>query len=208
MKTGTLPIAEAVRICRDGLCPAARALHRLPVAMSASPFVRTEVRPDRASDAPLAVDLDDDTGDIGFQGIQGVQGIQATGWASRIPQAWIGMSGYLIAGVFLGLVLIAALSMTRGDGKSAASAGVVTDNVVHLQARDLDQACWRGAEPDEAARVTVSLEVGLDGKVRSARAAAETAAMRGCIEALVKSWEFLPQANPSQMVLPFEITPR
>lgn len=173
--------------------------------MSASPFVRTEVHPDRASDAPLALDLDDDTGNIGFQGFRGMP---ATGWASRIPQAWIGMSGYLAAGVFLGLILIVALGMTRGDARSAASAGVVTDNVVHLQAREVDPKCWRGAEADEPARVTVSLEVGLDGKVRNARAAGETAAMRGCIEALVKSWEFLPQANPSQMVLPFEITPR
>jgi hypothetical protein len=32
--------------------------------------------------------------------------------------------------------------------------------------------------------------------------------MRACVESHVKSWEFLPQASASQMVLPFEIDPR
>ena len=128
---------------------------------------------------------------------------------SQIPQAWLGMSGYLIAGVFLGLVLIVALSMTRGNSsRSAASAGVVTDNIVHLASNKMSPACWRGTDSDSPARVTVSLEVGLDGKVRNARAAGESPAMRACIESHVKSWEFLPQASPSQMVLPFEIDPR
>jgi hypothetical protein len=167
--------------------------------MTASPFVRTEAPRDRSSDAPFAVDLAGNTGSTSL----------AAGWMSRIPQSWLGMSGYLIAGVFLGLVLIVALSLTRGDsGKAAASAGVVTDNVVHLKGTQISEACWRGADTDTPARVTVSLEVGLDGKVRNARAAAETPAMRTCIESHVKSWEFLPQATASQMVLPFEIEPR
>lgn len=128
---------------------------------------------------------------------------------SHIPRAWLGMSGYLVAGVFLGLVLIVALSLTRGSSiRSAASAGIVTDNIVHLGSKQMSPACWRGADSDSPARVTVSLEVGLDGKVRNARAAGESAAMRACVESHVKSWEFLPQANPSQMVLPFEIDPR
>jgi hypothetical protein len=166
--------------------------------MSASPFVRS-VRPERSSDAPLSVDLSPDTGSTSIP----------VGWASRIPRSWIGMSGYLVAGVFLGLVLIVAIGLTRGDsGTAAASAGVVTDNVVHLKAKQISPSCWRGTDADEAARVTVSLEVGLDGKVRNAIAAGESPAMRACIESYVKSWEFLPQANPSQMVLPFEIDPR
>lgn len=128
---------------------------------------------------------------------------------SHIPQAWLGMSGYLVAGVCLGLVLIVALSVARGGTtSSAASAGIVTDNIVHLSSNQISPACWRGADSDVPARVTVSLEVGLDGKVRSARAAGESASMRACIESHVKAWEFLPQANPSQMVLPFEIDPR
>ena len=167
--------------------------------MSASPFVRTDRSSDRTSDAPLSVDLAGNTGSTSIP----------AGWASRIPQSWIGMSGYLVAGVFLGLVLIVALSLTRGDASTAAaSAGVVTDNVVHLKAREIKDSCWRGADADGPARVTVSLEVGLDGKVRNAIAAGESPAMRGCVEAHVKSWEFLPQANPSQMVLPFEIAQR
>jgi len=119
------------------------------------------------------------------------------------------MSGYLVAGVFLGLILIVALSLTRGDSRTAAaSAGVITDNVVHLKGREINEACWRGADADGPARVTVSLEVGLDGKVRNAVAAGESPAMRGCVEAHVKAWEFLPQATSSMMVLPFEIAQR
>jgi hypothetical protein len=166
--------------------------------MSASPFVHTEIRPDRFSDAPIAVDI---------RGVDTARRSGPSGWASGIPQSWVGMSGYLIAGVFLGLILIVALGITRGDSSKAA-AGVVTDNVVHLNATQLAAPCWRGVEDDGPARVTVSLEVGLDGKVRNARAAGESPAMRACIESHVKAWEFLPQANPSQMVLPFEIDPR
>ena len=118
--------------------------------MSASPFVRTEVRPDRSSDAPIAVDIG---------GVETARRNRTAGWASRIPQSWIGMSGYLVAGVLLGLVLIVALGITRSESGKTAAAG-------------------------------------------------ESPAMRACIESHVKSWEFLPQANPSQMVLPFEIDPR
>ena len=174
-------------------------MHKPSVAMSASPFVRTEVRPDRSSDAPIAVDIG---------GVETARRHVPAGWANRVPRSWIGMSGYLVAGVFLGLVLIVALGITRGDTGKTAAAGVVTDNVVHLKSTQLAAQCWRGVEDDGPARVTVSLEVGLDGKVRNARAAGESPAMRACIESHVKSWEFLPQANPSQMVLPFEIDPR
>ena len=167
--------------------------------MSASPFVRTEVRPDRGSDAPIALDIGS---------VETARTNRPGGWASRIPQSWIGMSGYLIAGVFLGLILIVALGITHSDSSKAAAAGVVTDNVVHLRSNQLAAQCFRGVDDDGPARVTVSLEVGLDGKVRNARAAGESPAMRACIEAHVKAWEFLPQANPSQMVLPFEIDPR
>lgn len=170
--------------------------------MSASPFVRTEVRPDRSSDAPLAVDIGD------AARVDTARTNRPSAWASRIPQSWVGMSGYLIAGVLLGLVLIVALGITRSDSGKAAAAGVITDNVVHLTSSQLAAQCFRGVDDDGPARVTVSLEVGLDGKVRNARAAGESPAMRACIEAHVKAWEFLPQANPSQMVLPFEIDPR
>lgn len=179
--------------------------------MSASPFSRSEARvpPDRMSDAPMALDLSSNTGSTFVAPRH-----PARAWLDQIlgeiPQAWLGMSGYLVAGVCLGLVLIVALSLARGGAtnSAAASAGVVTDNVVHLDAKQISAPCWRGVDTDTAARVTVSLEVGLDGKVRNARAAGESAAMRACIEAHVKGWEFLPQANPSQMVLPFEIDPR
>jgi hypothetical protein len=181
--------------------------------MAASPFSRNDVVPDRNSDAPLAFDVySRSSSDTGSHGGRTARTFILRQWQSalgHIPRAWLGMSGYLVAGVVLGLVLIVALSLGRSTStRSAASAGVVTDNIVHLASNQISPACWRGADADGPARVTVSLEVGLDGKVRNARAAGESAAMRACIEAHVKSWEFLPQANPSQMVLPFEIDPR
>jgi hypothetical protein len=164
-----------------------------------------EVRPDRSSDAPIAVDL----GDAAHAArVDTARVPRNDGWTSRIPQSWIGLSGYLVAGVLLGLILIVMFGITRTDSSNAAAAGVVTDNVVHLKSSQLAAQCFRGVDDDGPARVTVSVEVGLDGKVRNARAAGESPAMRACIEAHVKAWEFLPQANPSQMVLPFEIDPR
>ncbi len=168
--------------------------------MSASPFRRTEHLQGPDSDAPLALDLAGDT--------TATTGL--AGWASRIPRSWIGMSGYLVAGVFLGLVLILALTVTRRDASATASAGVVTDNIVHLNLRDVGNTCWRGAIATKSgtmARMTVSMEIGIDGKVRSATAAGESPMMRSCVESHVKSWEFLPQAASSQLVLPFEIDP-
>lgn len=174
--------------------------------MAASPFIHTEARQDRSSDSPMAVDLGGHTSSHDLPPAWG----PLAGLAKHVPRSWIGMSGYLVAGVFLGLVLIVALSLMRADGSgaAAASASAVTDNVVHLDARVIGDSCWRGADKSEPARVTVSLEVGLDGKVRNAIAAGESAAMRGCVEAHVKAWEFLPQATSSQMVLPFEIAAR
>lgn len=171
--------------------------------MRDSPFVRS----DRGSDAPLSVDLAGQTGSHAL--LRGWA--KRPDWARRIPRSLLGTGGYVLAGVVLGLILIIALTLSRGDGSdsSRAAAGrVVTDNVIHLYAKDIGRSCWRGADRSEPARVTVSLEIGLDGKVRNAVAAGESAAMRGCVESLVKGWEFLPQASSSQMVLPVEISTR
>jgi uncharacterized membrane protein len=132
------------------------------------------------------------------------------GWASRVPRSWLGMSGYLAAGVFLGLILILALSLTRSSDAAAAGAApdAIVDNVVRLHGQDIGASCWHGATASGPARITVSLEVGVDGKVRYAAAAGESASMRSCVEAHVKSWEFLPQAEATTMVLPFEIDRR
>ena len=178
--------------------------------MPASPFSRSDAHLDRSSDAPMALDLYA-TGNGHAANPGSVFGPPRwmTQALNHIPQAWLGMSGYLVAGVCLGLVLIVALSLTRGSSvRSAASAGVVTDNIVHLGSNQMSPLCWRGADSDSPARVTVSLEIGLDGKVVNAKAAGESPAMRSCVESHVKSWEFLPQAKASQMVLPFEIDPR
>jgi hypothetical protein len=150
---------------------------------------------DRGSSPPLAMDMAAAPPPTGLRAL-----------LAQVPPAWVGMSGYLFAGVFLGLVLILAISLARPSEPSHdASAGVVTDNVVRLHGRDVGAACWSGVTKDGPARVTVSMEVGLDGKVRSAIASGESPAMRSCVEAHVKSWEFLPQAQAQAMVLPFEI---
>jgi len=130
------------------------------------------------------------------------------GLTSRLPKAWIGMSGYLVAGIFLGLVLIFALSIGRGDAAAAPAPNAVTDNVVRLHGQDIATACWQGYDKLGPARVTVALEVGIDGKIRYAAASGETAAMRSCVEAHVKAWEFLPQQQAQTMALPFEIDRR
>jgi hypothetical protein len=54
----------------------------------------------------------------------------------------------------------------------------------------------------------VSLEIGLDGKVRYVAAAGGTPRLRSCVESHVQGWEFLPQAQSQTMVLPFEVTRR
>jgi hypothetical protein len=139
---------------------------------------------------------------------------EPSAWASitekvKIPQAWLGMSGYLIAGIFLGLVLILALSIGREDSATAAtSANAVTDNVVHLHSQEISSSCWHGYEKLGPARLTVALEIGVDGKIRYAAASGETPAMRRCVEAHVKGWEFLPQQQATTMALPFEVDRR
>ena len=151
--------------------------------------------PEVPSAAPIAIDLPD-TGSIRA----------ARGRAAQRAQ-WLGMSGYLAAGVVIGLLLIVAMSFGRGAdaAQRAAAARTITDNVVRLDARAIGASCWREAEGAGPARLTVSLEVGLDGKVRYAAASGESAALRGCVEAHVKGWEFLPQAQPQTMALPVEI---
>lgn len=155
---------------------------------------------ERISAPPLAMDA-------GAHGGLPQQTALSARLTSRIPEAWIGMTGYLVAGVFLGLVLILALSLARRDDSKDAGA-VITDNVVRVPASELSKTCWTGITKPGPARVTVSMEVGLDGKVRSAVATGETPAMRGCVEAQVKAWAFLPQAQAQAMVLPFEIERR
>ena len=126
-----------------------------------------------------------------------------------IPQQLLGMSGYLVGGVFLGLVLIVVLSLSRGgDAAPPTSAGVVTDQVVRLHAKDIGETCWAGISTDAPARLTVLVDVGVDGRVRSVIANGASATMKGCIETHVKNWEFLPQARPFQDSLPFEVDRR
>lgn len=132
---------------------------------------------------------------------------------ARIPPAWVGMSGYLVAGIFLGLVLIGVLSIGRSSDANASipapSADAILDNVVRLHAREIGHTCWSGLETRQGpARLTVALEVGVDGKIRYAAASGETPSMRECVETHVKSWSFLPQAQAQTMALPFEVDRR
>ena len=178
--------------------------------MAPSPFFHTDARVDRISEAPPPLVLEGSgsanipaSWPSGFSPSRSWQNL-----VSRIPPQLRTMSGYLVAGVALGLVLIVALSLMSDGGRKKASAGLVTDDVVRLHARDIGETCWRGSANATMAKLTVAIEVGLDGKVRSASANGDSPVMRTCVETHVKAWEFLPQANPSQMVLPFEVDPR
>jgi len=115
---------------------------------------------------------------------------------------------YLGAGVLVGLVVIFALGVGRGPDSAVASAGEMTDPVMRLHAREIGTTCWQGYDKLGPARLTVALQVGTDGKVHYAAASGETNAMRGCVEAHVKSWEFLPQRQTQSMALPFEVDRR
>lgn len=163
-------------------------------------------RPDRSSDAPMAYDTYDPmaSGSIIMPPKTGLAAM-----LDRIPTQYIGMSGYLVAGVLLGLILIVTLSLTRGESLPPAAAGAVTDNTVHLHGKDVGDSCWKGSAKGATTKITVSMEIGLDGKVRRAVASGDSSpTMRSCVEAHVKGWEFLPQATASTMILPFEIDGR
>lgn len=168
----------------------------------------SDYRHDRISDAPLSMDLSDP---ISPQ-LPPRAGLAAVADLARklgVPQSWIGMGGYLVAGIFLGLVLILALSIGGGGEASAATGpNAVTDNVVRLHAQQIGDSCWQGYDKVGPARLTVALEVGIDGKIRYAAASGETAAMRNCVEQHVNAWEFLPQQQAQAMALPFEVDRR
>lgn len=158
-------------------------------------------RLDRPSDSPVAIDQ---TGSL-----PSVVPVRRSRWAHRIPSSWLGMWGYAVAGVFLGLILIATLTIARNTAAaSSVPPGTITDSVTRLDARELDPACFDGMDRSDPARLMVSLEVGLDGKVRYVSAAGATPRLRACVESHVTSWEFLPQAQPQAMVLPFEVAQR
>jgi hypothetical protein len=169
---------------------------------------------DRASDAPIVVEVGSGAMHHGTGPVQ-VRNNRTTGSVSRrvkVSPSWVGMSGYLAAGILLGLVLILALSFGRGDAAASQQPGLspnaVTDNVVRLHARDIGTPCWAGYDKLGPARLTIALEIGLDGRVRHAAASGETPAMRACVEAHVRTWEFLPQTQPQQLALPFEVDRR
>jgi hypothetical protein len=155
-------------------------------------------RHERTTDAPISVDVSGSD--------------DAASAASRlgIPPSWVTMGGYLAGGIFLGLLLILALSFSRRDAAaaSAASSNAVTDSVIRLHARDIAASCWVGHEKLGPARLTVALEVGIDGKIRYAAASGESPTMRSCVESHVRAWEFLPQAQAQTMALPVEVDRR
>lgn len=168
----------------------------------------------RPSDAPLAVDM---TGSTSLPAVNMFGDGLIGQIVARIPPQYLGLTGYLVAGIFLGLVLILALSIGHGgvsnDANVAATttptaANAVTDNVTRLHAREIGDSCWAGISKEGPARLTVSLEVGADGRVRYAAAAGESASMRSCVESHVRSWEFLPQAQSTAMALPIEVDRR
>jgi hypothetical protein len=114
-------------------------------------------------------------------------------------------------GVALGLTVLVMIAnvFARRNAVPAASPNAVTDNVVHLHAKDLAKTCWNGLDKSATARLKVAMEVGIDGKIRYAQASGGgTPELRSCVEAHVKSWEFLTQLSAQTMALPFEVDRR
>lgn len=145
---------------------------------------------DRSSESPIAIDV-------------------PSSGRLEARRSVTSMVVYLGAGVLLGLVVIFALGVGRsGPDSAAAGAGELTDPVMRLHAREIGNTCWQGYDKLGPARLTVALQVGTDGKVQYAAASGETNAMRGCVEAHVKTWEFLPQLQTQSMALPFEVDRR
>jgi hypothetical protein len=196
------------RIAADPTWPPARSVQQPEIVTFPSEYQANEQSPrNRTTDAPVAMDMAEMS--------QTVPPSLLGELTARlnIPRSWVGMSGYLVAGIFLGLILIGALSIGRSSNDANAipppSANAILDNVVRLHARDIGTTCWTGLESKQGpARLTVALEVGVDGKIRYAAASGESPAMRECVETHVKSWEFLPQAQAQTMALPFEVDRR
>ena len=148
---------------------------------------------ERTSDAPLSIDV--------------AAAPERSERRLRSASAWSGLSGYVAAGVSVGMLLVVAFSMRDDAVAARPGPDAVTDTVVRISANELAPACWDGHAKGGSARLTVALEVGVDGKVRYATVAGETAALRKCIESRVRDWEFLPQGQALTMALPFEIQP-
>lgn len=157
---------------------------------------------DRPSDAPHALDVRAAHGSPTAK--RAAPTYRLRGPLSLDPMRRRSFGAWLLGGVVVGLLLLFAFGMGR-SGAASASNDAVTDNVVRLHAKDVGESCWRGHASDGPARVTVALEVGIDGKIRYATASGETHEMRGCVESVVSSWEFLPQAQAQTMALPVEI---
>jgi hypothetical protein len=191
----------------DPRVASARQLQKLSLVSYHGEYQHPEFSPrSRTTDAPVAMDM----AEMGHHS-HAPSGMPAI--LARIPRSWVGMSGYLVAGIFLGLVLIGALSLGRPSDANAAlpppSPNAIMDNIVRLHARDIGNTCWTGLEAKQGpARLTVALEVGVDGRIRYAAASGETPSMRECVETHVKAWEFLPQAQAQTMALPFEVDRR
>ena len=79
----------------------------------------------RTTDAPVAMDMAiPPVGPLGHHHGYGPQPNTLPALiaelTAKLPQAWVGMGGYLVGGIFLGLVLIGALSLGRGGNDANA----------------------------------------------------------------------------------------
>ncbi len=164
----------------------------------------------RTTDAPLALDVSTPGREVGTLEAFLRRFDTSKGWTNAWSKALDGPGGYVVAALFVGLVLVVALTVGRtGDAAAALpppAPNAMFDNVVRLHAREIGSTCWQGFQsPGRSARLTVALEVGLDGKIRYAQASGETPFLRDCVQRHVATWEFLPQAQAQTMALPVEV---
>ncbi|AKU95220.1 hypothetical protein AKJ09_01884 [Labilithrix luteola] len=159
-----------------------------------------------SSGSPFTIDPNDNSVDFADVGLP---------WNRRLPPRWLALTGYLLVGVAIGLVLLLGMALSRRERLAhaagaatgvAATAATISDAVVHLHAAHIDKTCWQGIAPQEnPTRLTVSMAIGADGKIRSATSAGGSATMRSCVESYVKTWEFLPQTGTPSMIVPVEV---
>lgn len=130
------------------------------------------------------------------------------GWSKPPPSPWT--LGILVAGLFAGLFLVLGMSVSKDESTShEGAARAVTDNVIHLGEEDVESTCFRDvSDKTKHEPVMVSFEIGVDGKVHSAKASGGPPKLCRCVEARVKAWEFLPQATTRAMTVPFEVDVR
>lgn len=125
-----------------------------------------------------------------------------------MARAWKTVAVHLTFGLSIGVLLLSAIRVgTKTAAADVLPGGAITDTTVRLHAGDIAASCWEGADDDHA-RLTVAMEVGIDGKIRYATATGGSSTLPACVENHVKAWAFLTQDHAQTMAIPVEVDRR